>query len=309
MSARFEEIDWRPTPMGEISLRRRRDPASGEDVYEVKLDDEYLMSSLFTAGEVELARLGLAALPDAPIDVAVGGLGLGYTARTALDDPRVRSLIVVDALAEVIDWHRRGLVPLGTGLASDPRCRLVRGDFFAMAAGTAAAGGPVPADGAKAGGPVSADGAKAGGPVPADGAKADGAAAGDPVPADGAVAGDPVSAGDPTPGAVAAPHGLDPETPGRRFHAILLDVDHSPRHVLHPGHAALYRHAGLTALAELLYPGGVFALWSNDPPDEEFGSVLAEVFTETAAHVVDFDNPLQGGTAANTVYVARRRES
>ncbi|MFC7266400.1 hypothetical protein [Streptomyces lutosisoli] len=39
-----------------------------------------------------------------------------------------------------------------------------------------------------------------------------------------------------------------------------------------------------------------------------FGSVLAEVFTETAAHVVDFDNPLQGGTAANTVYIARRRD-
>jgi spermidine synthase len=303
MSARFEEIDWRPTPMGEISLRRRRDPASGDDVYEVKLGDEYLMSSLFTAGEVELARLGLAALPDGPLDVAVGGLGLGYTARTALDDPRVRSLIVVDALAEVIDWHHRGLVPLGAGLASDPRCRLVRGDFFAMAAGSAAAGGPVPADGAAAGGPVSADAVKAGDPV-----SADAAAAGDPASVDDAKAGDPVSAGDAARGVDAAPHGLDPETPGRRFHAILLDVDHSPRHVLHPGHAALYRHAGLTALAELLYPGGVFALWSNDPPDEEFGSVLAEVFTETAAHVVDFDNPLQGGTAANTVYVARRRE-
>lgn len=121
MSARFEEIDWRPTPMGDISLRRRRDPLSGEDVYEVKLGDEYLMSSLFTTGEIELARLGLAELSEGPLDVVVGGLGLGYTARTALDDPRVRSLIVVDTLAEVIDWHRRGLVPLGAGLASDPR--------------------------------------------------------------------------------------------------------------------------------------------------------------------------------------------
>ncbi|MER5407522.1 spermidine synthase [Streptomyces sp. NPDC002769] len=263
MSVRFEEIDWRSTPMGEISLRRRRHPVSGEDVYEVKLGDEYLMSSLFTEGEVELARLALAELPEGPLDVAVGGLGLGYTARAALDDPRVGSLIVVDALADVIDWHRRGLVPLGAGLVSDPRCRLVRGDFFAMAAGSAAAGGPVPADG-----------------PPVEGAQA---------------------------AAVEAARGLDPENPGRRFHAILLDVDHSPRHVLHPGHAALYRREGLTALAELLYPGGVFALWSNDPPDSEFGSVLAEVFVETAAHVVDFDNPLQGGTAANTVYVARRR--
>ncbi|MET8099597.1 spermidine synthase [Streptomyces sp. NPDC005236] len=240
MSARFEEIDWRPTPMGEISLRRRRDPISGDDVYEVKLGDEYLMSSLFTTGEIELARLGLAELSEGPLDVVVGGLGLGYTARTALDDPRVNSLIVVDTLAEVIDWHRRGLVPLGAGLASDPRCRLVHGDFFAMTTG--------------------------------DGTR-----------------------------------GLDPDAPDRRFHAILLDVDHSPRHVLHPAHAVLYTRAGLTALAELLQPGGVFALWSNDPPDKEFGAVLAEVFTDTAARVVDFDNPLQGGTAANTVYLARRR--
>ncbi len=102
MSVRFEEIDWRPTPLGDISLRRRRDPASGSDVYEVKLGDEFLMSSLFTAGETELARLGLAGLPGTGpsttgvpgaghtgtgLDVAVGGLGLGYTARAALDDP------------------------------------------------------------------------------------------------------------------------------------------------------------------------------------------------------------------------------
>ncbi|MGC0416386.1 spermidine synthase [Embleya sp. AB8] len=238
MSARFEELDWRPTPMGEISLRRRRDPATGEDVYEVKLGDEFLMSSLFTAGEIALTELGLAALPpDTELDVVVGGLGLGYTARAALDDARVRDLIVVDALGEVIDWHRRGLVPLGAGLAGDPRCRLVRGDFFALA-------------------------------------------------------------GD--------PRGFDPDAPGRRWHGILLDVDHSPRHVLHPSHAALYRPAGLRALADRLHPDGVFALWSNDPPDAEFGAVLAQVFAESSAHVVDFANPLQDGTATNTVYVARK---
>ncbi|MEV8565903.1 spermidine synthase [Streptomyces sp. NPDC051322] len=237
MSARFEEIDWQPTPMGDISLRRRRDPSSGDDVYEVKLGDEFLMSSLFTAGEIALTGLGLAELPDRRLDVAVGGLGLGYTAKAALDDPRVDSLIVVDTLAEVIDWHRRGLVPLGSRLAGDPRCRLVHGDFFAK---------------------------------------------------------------------IADADGLDPDAPGRRFDAVLLDVDHSPRHVLHPSHAALYRPAGLRALADRLRPDGVFALWSNDPPDEAFTSVLAEVFSRAQAHVVDFDNPLQGGTASNTVYVAGR---
>ena len=32
--------------------------ASGEDVHEVKLGDDFLMSSLFTAGEIALTRLG-----------------------------------------------------------------------------------------------------------------------------------------------------------------------------------------------------------------------------------------------------------
>ena len=90
------------------------------------------MSSLFTVAEIELARLGLAALARADLDVVVGGLGLGYTAQAVLENPGVRSLIVVDALAEVIEWHEQGLLPLGKQLTGDPRCRLVNGDFFAM---------------------------------------------------------------------------------------------------------------------------------------------------------------------------------
>ena len=80
MSLLFEELDWRPTPIGTLSLRRRKQPATGIDVYEIKLGEEFLMSSLFTVAEVELARLGLAAATGTQLDVVVGGLGLGYTA-------------------------------------------------------------------------------------------------------------------------------------------------------------------------------------------------------------------------------------
>jgi len=66
--------------------------------------------------------------------VVVGGLGLGYTARAVLESPRVESLIVIEALDAVIDWHREGLLPLGKTLTSDPRCRFAQGDFFKMAA-------------------------------------------------------------------------------------------------------------------------------------------------------------------------------
>ena len=50
MSRSFEELDFRPTPMGVLSLRRRRRPMSDVDVYEIKLGDEFLMSSQFTVG-------------------------------------------------------------------------------------------------------------------------------------------------------------------------------------------------------------------------------------------------------------------
>ena len=79
MSLYFEELDYRPTPMGALSLRRRRELSMGVDVFEIKLGDDYLMSSLFTASETALARLALAELPGADLDVVVGGLGLGYT--------------------------------------------------------------------------------------------------------------------------------------------------------------------------------------------------------------------------------------
>src|SRR5450432_562103 len=119
MSALFEELDYRETPIGAISLRRRRELKLDVDVLEIKLGEEFLMSSLFTASEIALARLGLAALDRNNLDVVVGGLGLGYTASAVLEEQKVGSLLVVEALDAVIDWHRKGLLPLGPALAGD----------------------------------------------------------------------------------------------------------------------------------------------------------------------------------------------
>ena len=52
MSLDFEELDYRPTPIGALSLRRRRELKLVVDVFEIKLGDEFLMSSLFTASEI-----------------------------------------------------------------------------------------------------------------------------------------------------------------------------------------------------------------------------------------------------------------
>ncbi|MEM7541219.1 MAG: spermidine synthase [Pseudomonadota bacterium] len=130
----FEELDYQQTPLGAVSLRRRAESRAPDGiVYEVQLNDEFLMSSLFTAGEVALAELALSRLDVANASIVVGGLGLGYTAAAALDHRQTSEVVVIEALGPVIEWHRNQLVPLGKKLTDDPRCRFVCGDFFGLA--------------------------------------------------------------------------------------------------------------------------------------------------------------------------------
>ncbi|RED52094.1 spermidine synthase [Aestuariispira insulae] len=136
MSLLFKELDYRHTPIGLLSLRRRRELSLDVDVIEIKLGDEFLMSDLFTESEIALANLGLADLAGDNLEVVVGGLGLGYTAKAALDHDTVGAMLVVDAMEAVIDWHESGLLPLGPELTGDDRCRFVLGDFFKLSAGT-----------------------------------------------------------------------------------------------------------------------------------------------------------------------------
>ncbi len=242
MALIFEELDFQKTPLGEISLRRRSEPRlDGKILYEVKLNDDFLMSSLFTEAEIQLSKLGLAALKEhnhkQDLDIVVGGLGLGYTAIAALEDPAVKSLRVIDIMLPVIDWHRRGLVPLGKKLTLDPRCTLVHADFFEVA--------------------TSSD-------------------------------------------------GFDPTEPNRLVHAVLLDIDHSPSHWLNSGNSFFYTESALAKMAEKLHPGGIFGLWSNDPPEAEFTNLLESVFQSAESHIVTFPNPYTGGESTNTVYIANQ---
>ncbi|MBT3807627.1 MAG: spermidine synthase, partial [Desulfobacula sp.] len=109
MSLMYEELDSRPTPLGDLMLRRRRlIQLGGLDIYEVKLGEYFLMTSLFHEAEVQLSKLSLGVLEKENLDVVVGGLGLGYTAVSALEDTRVISLIVVEYLEGVIEWHQKG---------------------------------------------------------------------------------------------------------------------------------------------------------------------------------------------------------
>lgn len=129
----IEELGYEQTRLGELTLRRRLETRlNSREVFEVKLGDEYLMSSIFTEAEQQLAVLGLAPLTG-QLNVVIGGLGLGYTAAEALKNENVASLLVIDLFQTVIDWHTEALVPLGAIVRDDPRCTLRQGDFFALA--------------------------------------------------------------------------------------------------------------------------------------------------------------------------------
>ena len=241
MSFFYEQLDFQPTPIGDLMLRRRRMPQFGDtDIYEVKLAEDFLMTSLFHEAESQLAIMGLAATKLNDLDVAVGGLGLGYTAVEALKDDRVSSLVVIDFLDAVIGWHRSELVPLGKILNEDERCKLVQGDFFALSSNTECS--------------------------------------------------------------------FDPAFPEKKHDVILLDIDHTPTNVLNQTNTHFYTTDGLKELTKHLKPGGVFAMWADGYPEAYFTEHLNSIFAHAEGHIIEFDNPITGGSSVGAVYVATTEE-
>jgi spermidine synthase len=237
MSIMYEELANEQTSIGNLVLRRRRVRQDGDDIWEIMLDDGYLMSSQFIDGEVALATMGLAMVEGRDLRVVVGGLGLGYTAKAALDDPRITSLSVIELIPEVIGWHREHLLPLGSPLTSDPRCRLHQGDFFALAQQR---------------------------------------------------------------------HGHGLTTDDSQLDAILVDIDHSTRHLIDDANADYYVAEALRNTVAQLRHGGVFALWSSGAEEPEFVDAMRLCLDDVRAERVEFFNPYGEEPAFNIIYLGRR---
>ncbi|MFN3727841.1 MAG: hypothetical protein ACK4SZ_16235 [Allosphingosinicella sp.] len=240
MSARpIEELDSRPLPTGKLSLRRHGASTTADDVYEVQLDDHLLMSTRWNVGAGPLVERALGHFGEQEIDIVLGGLGLGLTAKAVLDLSNVRSLIVVEPIPELIEWHEAHLIPAGKPLTEDPRCRFVSGDFFDMAA----------------------------------------------------------------PGGC-----FDIDDRGRRYDAIIVDMDRSPRHLLYALNNFFYGIDGLLAISDKLTDDGVLALAWTDEPDPEFIQRLEIIFGHVEAEPVLLDSSHDDAHSVNTIYVARRRD-
>ncbi len=237
LSELFKELDYQKTPLGEVSLRRRKQLKLNKDIFEVILNNEHLMSNLFIFSEVALASIPLKEMKSKSPDILIGGLGLGYTAKEVLSYQHVKSLTIIEYLEPVISWHQKGILPIGKLLLEDARCNIISSDFFKSAF--------------------------------------------DEI-------------------------GFDPNAKYRKFDGIFLDIDHAPDFHLNPSNAKFYGVEGMENIKRNLKDNGLFSLWSNNPPENDFVEFLKEVFTNARAEKVIFYNSILEEDCTQTVYIAKK---
>lgn len=113
------------TENGEIVLRQS---SAG---YEIIVDGQFLISSASSNSSIALIELGLARLsPRNNLSVLVGGLGLGFSLKTALANPAVSQVTVVELEQRLIEWHHQDLIPGSSGAIQEPRSKIVNRDFL-----------------------------------------------------------------------------------------------------------------------------------------------------------------------------------
>ena len=114
---------------GEVVLRRRG------GVTELIVDGVFAMDDVDTSTERALATETLRRCTGEGLRVLVGGLGLGWTAATALADARVAAVEVAELQPALAGWAADGLLPgLPSGLPD--RLRVRTGDVADVLAGS-----------------------------------------------------------------------------------------------------------------------------------------------------------------------------
>jgi spermidine synthase len=125
----FELLAQTQSPDGTVIQLTRRD-----DEYVILAAGRHLMSSRMHASEESLAALGCrrAAALTQPA-VLIGGLGMGYTLRVALDLlPAKATIVVAELIPEIVEWNRGPLAPLANNPLADPRVRIEIKDIAAI---------------------------------------------------------------------------------------------------------------------------------------------------------------------------------
>jgi spermidine synthase len=207
------------TAEGALELRQR-----GEREFLLVIAGRVLMTSQERRSEERLSTLALAKVGAPAPRVLIGGLGMAYTLRAALDVlPAAARVDVAELVPAVEDWCRGPLAPLTNAAVSDPRVRVIVGDVSRVIAD-------------------------------------------------------------------AAPASYD---------AILLDLYEGPHAASQRGDDPFYGPGALARSAAALAPGGVLAVWSEDPDDaflRRFRSAGFEVTVDRS-----------GSSRVHIVYLGVRR--
>jgi len=124
-----------------VRIATARTPDGGEMVlyqhgrdFSITINGQNLMHSRQHESELELARLGCAHLAGykAP-SILIGGLGMGYTLRQALDMLSPHAQVVVgELLGAVVEWNREFLGELNGQPLGDKRVDLKTGDVVEL---------------------------------------------------------------------------------------------------------------------------------------------------------------------------------
>jgi spermidine synthase len=217
----WKTLDSIDTAEGRLELRRR-----GED-FVITVAGRVLMSSMAHLTEVAVAEAACREIADRERPrVLIGGLGMGFTLRAALDAlPRSGRVVVAEINEAVVRWCRGPLAPLTRAAVREPRTKVLLQDV----------------------------------------------------------------------GEVISEAGRKPE---QRFDAIILDLYEGPRAATQGKEDPFFGREALHRTREALTPGGVLAVWSEDP-DAAFERSL-----RTAGFRVERRKPGKGGPR-HTVYLAR----
>jgi spermidine synthase len=226
MAQAWRIIDRTETDEGLLDLRQR-----GQKDFLITIAGRILMNSSANRSEIVLAQLACAPLQQVPQPrVLVGGLGMGFTLKAALDSlPAAAAVMVAELNPIMVSWCRGPLAPLTGGAVDDPRVEVVLADVAEVIANAAAKGKE------------------------------------------------------------------------QRFDAIILDLYEGPYEGDQGRGDYLYGKKALELSRAALRPGGVFAVWSEDP-DQAFEKRL-----RSAGFSVHRQRPGRGGRR-HVVYIARKED-
>ncbi len=125
MAKPWRIVDSIDTDEGLLDLRQR-----GETDFLITIDSRVLMNSSANMSEIVLAELACGPLKNKKNPrVLVGGLGMGFTLKAAIDNlPADAEVVVAELNPIMVKWCRGPIAHLTGGAVDDPRVKVVIDD-------------------------------------------------------------------------------------------------------------------------------------------------------------------------------------